>query len=79
MRLLPRFLTAVALLAGSLGSSAELASPGFRPEPPGVHALMHARVFAKPDTVYSNATVVLRDGLIVAVVPEVQPPADARI
>lgn len=79
MRLFPRFLISVALLAGSLGSSAELASPGFRPQPPGVHALVHARVFAKPDTVFSNATVVLRDGLIVAVGPEVQPPADARI
>ena len=60
-------------------SAAELAPPGFRPLPPGTHALVGARVFPKPDTLYSNATVVIRDGLIVAAGPEVTPPADARV
>ena len=64
---------------GLVPRAAELAPPGFRPLPPGTHALVGARVFTKPDTVFSNATVVIRDGLIVAVGPEVIPPSDARI
>ena len=61
--------------------AAELAPPGFRPLPPGVHALVGARVFPKPNTIYSNATIVIRDGLIVAVGPQtdISPPADARV
>ena len=69
----------IGLVAGVRTAAAELAPPGFRPLPLGTHALVGARVHPQPDTVFSNATVVIRDGLIVAVGPEVTPPADARV
>lgn len=56
-----------------------LPPPGFRPVPPGTHALVGARVFTQPDTSFSNATVVIRDGRIAAVGPDVMPPPEARI
>ncbi|MBN8247225.1 MAG: amidohydrolase family protein [Verrucomicrobia bacterium] len=78
-----------AWLAGMLGGGAALATtataagplvpPGFSPVPPGVHALVGARVFTQPDTSFTNATVVIRDGRIAAIGPEVTPPADARV
>ncbi len=60
-------------------ASAQIDPPGFRPRPPGTHALVGGRVFTKPDTVYSNATVVIRDGRIMDAGPDVPVPADARI
>ncbi len=53
--------------------------PGFTPRPTGLHALVNARVMAKPGSDYSNATVVLRDGTIEAVGPGLAPPPGARI
>ncbi|MBL9174624.1 MAG: amidohydrolase family protein, partial [Verrucomicrobiales bacterium] len=68
------------LLAGLTTVAAQtLPPPGFRPVPPGTHALVGARVFTQPDTSFSNATVVIRDGRIAAIGPEVTPPADARV
>lgn len=68
------------LLAGlSTAFAQTLPPPGFRPVPPGTHALVGARVFTQPDTSFSNATVVIRDGRIAAIGPEVTPPADARV
>jgi imidazolonepropionase-like amidohydrolase len=57
---------------------AQIDAPGFRPRPPGSHALTHAVVHVRPGTVFTNATVVVRDGRIVAAGPEVAAPADAR-
>ncbi len=54
-------------------------APGFTPRPTGLHALINARVVAKPGTDYSNATVVLRDGVIEAVGPALTPPPGARV
>ena len=50
------------------------------PVPPGTPRLVGARVLhSQPDTSFSNATVVIRDGRIAAIGPvEVTPPADAR-
>ena len=45
----------------------------------GVHAIVGARVVAAPGQVIEKGTVVIRDGLIEAVGPNVQPPADARV
>lgn len=59
--------------------NAELAAPGFRPLPPGSHALVGARVVTRPGTTLERATIVIRDGWIVEVGPEVRPPADARV
>jgi len=64
-------------LAGLAAES--LPPPGFRPSPPGTHALVGARVFTQPGTVFSNATVVIREGRIVAVGPDLTPPPGARV
>lgn len=65
--------------AASLGRAAELLSAGHRPKPPGVHALVGAKVFLNPTTALTNATVILRDGLIEAAGRDLPVPADARV
>jgi imidazolonepropionase-like amidohydrolase len=75
-----RLACAVCLFAAaSPGRAAELLSAGHRPKPPGVHALVGAKVFLNPTTALPNATVVVRDGLIEAVGAGVPVPADARV
>jgi len=66
------------LLAASLSAS-DILSPGFRPLPLGVHALVGGRVVTRPGEVLEGGTIVIRDGFIKAVAKEVAPPADARI
>jgi len=75
------FGSAIALgaIAAVAAAGQSLPPPGFEPVPPGVHALVGARVFLQPDTSFSNATVVIREGRIAAIGPEVTPPADARV
>ncbi|HTR97004.1 MAG TPA: hypothetical protein VMH61_03800, partial [Candidatus Acidoferrales bacterium] len=46
---------------------------------PRVHALTHARIVPAPGQLIEDGTVVIRDGLIVAVGRDVTIPADARI
>ncbi len=58
---------------------AELLPPGHRPVPLGVHALVGGKVVTKPGIALDPAVIVIRDGIIVAVGPDVKPPADARI
>ena len=78
---------AAALLHLQLLSSAFIASaalpdlvaPGFRPLPPGVHALVGARVVVKPEEVLESATILIRDGFIQAVGKDLPVPADARV
>ncbi len=59
----------------------ELLLPGFRPIPPGVHALVGARVVVKPGQVLTNATIIIRDGFIKSVAKDatLPIPPDARI
>ncbi|MDB6025932.1 MAG: amidohydrolase [Verrucomicrobiales bacterium] len=57
----------------------ELLPPGFRPVPPGVHALVGGKVFVKPGEVIESATIIIRDGFIEKVGKDISPPADARI
>ncbi len=57
----------------------ELLPPGFAPVPPGVHALVGARVVVKPGRVLTNATIIIRDGFIQTVAPDAPLPPDARI
>ncbi len=79
-------MTAVAtiLLALALSSAALAAAPATAP-PPGlrepslnVYAIVGASVVVSPDKTIDNATLVVRDGVIVAVGQQVEPPADAR-
>ncbi len=46
---------------------------------PRVHALVHARIVPAPGQSIENGTIVIRDGLIVAVGANVPVPADARV
>lgn len=66
-------------VGGFGANAAELVPPGFRPIPPGIHALVGARVFVKPGEVVDGATIVIRDGFIQSVGKNIAPPADARI
>lgn len=61
------------------GQAAELLPPGFRPEPLGAHALVGGKVVIRPGEVVTNATIVIRDGLIQAVGTDAAAPADARV
>jgi imidazolonepropionase-like amidohydrolase len=61
------------------GRGGELLPPGFRPAPIGVHALAGGKVVIKPGEVLEGGTIVIRDGLIESVGPEIPPPADARV
>jgi imidazolonepropionase-like amidohydrolase len=57
----------------------ELLPPGFRPVPVGVHWLKGARVYVSPSVCLTNAAILIRDGFIQAVGPEVVAPPDARV
>src|SRR5262245_36714481 len=63
--------------SGPLGA-AEFLPPGFRPIPPGTHALTGAHVIPKPGQSLNPGTVVIRDGLIAAVGQDIPIPKDAR-
>ena len=78
MRMLERI---VAVLVAALLCLASLAPPSTAAsgKPPGVHALLHARVLVAPGRVVENATVVIREGRIEAVGPGLAPPPDARV
>ena len=67
------------LVISQLAFGAELRPPGFRPLPLGVHALVGGKVVQKPGELLDGATIVIRDGLIVAVGTNAAPPADARV
>ncbi len=52
---------------------------GIRENTPQVHALINAKIVQAPGRVVENGTIVLRDGVIVAVGAQAAIPADARI
>lgn len=52
---------------------------GLRDNGPQVHALVNARIVTAPGQEISRGTVVLREGMIIAVGAAVTPPADARV
>jgi imidazolonepropionase-like amidohydrolase len=78
MRRLPLVL-AVLLIASSPGLRPGLLAQRADPLQPTVFAVRGARVVTKPGHVLPAATVVVRDGRIEAVGPEVKPPADALV
>ncbi|MBI3271494.1 MAG: amidohydrolase family protein [Planctomycetes bacterium] len=78
LRLALALLCAAAAAAPNVRAQ-ELLPPGHRPDPPGVHAIVGAKVFLRPGKVLDAATIVLRDGLIEAVGADVVPPPDARV
>ena len=83
MRVFRRLLLGIAALAaGSLEaqqSSRTEPIAGLRDNSTGFHALVGARVVTAPGQVLTNATIVVRNGLIIAVGAGMAPPAGARV
>ena len=52
---------------------------GLHENPPRAHALTNARLVVAPGRVIEHGCLVVRDGLIAEVGPDVKPPADARV
>lgn len=77
--------TCIALITWSFLSTAGVAErstlpvEGLRQNPPKVHVLTGAKIVISPDQTLDKGTVVIRDGMIERVGPDVLPPADARI
>jgi imidazolonepropionase-like amidohydrolase len=69
------------LAVGMLGiaHASEILPPGFRPLPPGTHALVGGKVIAKPGEAVDGAVIVIRDGKIKEVGKGITPPEDARV
>jgi imidazolonepropionase-like amidohydrolase len=71
---------AAALLLIPLAASAQTRPvEGLREKPVQVHALTGARIVLDPGDIVEQGTVVIRQGVIEAVGPDVTPPPDARI
>ncbi|MFZ1219507.1 MAG: amidohydrolase family protein [Chthoniobacterales bacterium] len=71
-----------AALCLAISSSAQITTvpkQGIRENDPRIHALTNARIVAAPGKTIEKGTVLIRDGLIVEVGPEVKIPAEARV
>lgn len=79
LALLAALAAVVALGPTATPNAAPLAAPTAADIRPTAYAIRDARVVVEPGTVLPKATVVIRDGLIVAVGPDVEVPADAVI
>src|SRR5437868_12459335 len=66
----------------AVSSSAQLSTVpkhGIRENDPRVHALTNARIVAAPGKTIEKGTVLIRNGIIVEVGPDVRVPAEARV
>src|SRR5437762_8708599 len=75
------FLFATSLLFAT-SSPAQLSTvpkQGIRENDPRVHALTNARIVAAPGKTIEKGTVLIRNGIIVEVGPDVKVPAEARV
>src|SRR5438876_81073 len=78
-------LAALAALAGLVAHYTAAAPPsttpvtGLRENTPAVYALTNVRIVPEPGQTIEKGTIVVRDGVIEAVGPDVKPPADARV
>src|SRR2546423_14540276 len=71
-----------AALAFAISSSAQVTTvpkQGIRENDSRVHALTNARIVTAPGKIIEKGTVLIRDGLIVEVGPNVKAPAEARV
>jgi N-acetylglucosamine-6-phosphate deacetylase len=74
------FVTAVLAIASPVHAAPTTAPPaGLRESSPRVHALVNAKIVVSPDKTIEKGTLVVRDGVIVAVGENVESPADARV
>jgi imidazolonepropionase-like amidohydrolase len=67
-------LTAVGFLAGQPGQH-----NGMREHVPDVHALTHLKIISAPGKILSNATIIIRHGMITGVGQATEIPPDARV
>lgn len=82
-----RLFLVTAMIAGGLAAlSAVVYSaprtappPGLRETSHNVHAITGAKIVVSPELTIEKGTLVVRDGVIVAVGEKVEPPADARV
>jgi imidazolonepropionase-like amidohydrolase len=70
---------ALALAASSSAQVTTVPKQGIRENDPRVHALTNARIVAAPGKIIEKGTILVRDGLIVEVGPDVKVPAEARV
>jgi N-acetylglucosamine-6-phosphate deacetylase len=63
----------------AIAAPATAPSPGLRESSQDVHAFVGAKIIASPDATIEQGTLVIRDGVVVAVGEKVEPPADARL
>src|SRR3954453_12190662 len=81
MKLLWRLLLAASLFVASSTSAQVTTVPkqGIRENDPRVHALTNARIVTAPGKTIEKGTVIIRDGLIAEVGPELKVPPAARV
>jgi imidazolonepropionase-like amidohydrolase len=80
MRLLWRLSLAASLFVASsnFGQVTTVPKQGIRENDPRIHALTNARIIAAPGKTIEKGTILIRDGVIVEVGPDVKVPAEAR-
>src|ERR1700709_1340774 len=85
MRIFRRIIRAspalLAVFSFALAATAQVSSApkqGLRENDPRVHALTNARIVTAPGKTIEKGTVLIRDGIIVEVGPDVKVPAEAR-
>src|SRR5437762_14207162 len=72
----------LALLLSAIVSPAQVTTApkqGIRENDPRLHALTNARIIAAPGKTIEKGTVLIRDGIIVEVGPDIKVPAEARV
>ena len=73
------FFGAVLLPAATAAPPVTVPTKGIADNTPAVHALVNARIVIAPGRVIDRGTLVVRDGVIVAVGTDIKPPDDARV
>jgi imidazolonepropionase-like amidohydrolase len=71
--------TALSLAISSSAQVTTVPKQGIRENDPRVHALTNARIVAAPGKTIEKGTVLIRDGIIVEVGPDVKVPGEARV
>lgn len=73
------FAASLFIAASAFGQVTTAPKQGIRENDPRVHALTNARIVAAPGKTIEKGTILIRDGLIVEVGPDVKVPAEARV
>lgn len=79
MRIRSPLLLSALLMVPAMAMAQTTPVEGLRENTPSVHAFTDARIVVAPGRVLEGATLVIRDGVVEAVGPNVAVPADARV